>query len=80
MNTTTPETLRAYNRSYGVVVDMTGEAKSVNAKANTAVRKTIDGDYAVISATPRRDGSLVLIATFQDINRAFNYNFSLGRN
>ena len=80
MNTTTPASLRAYNRSYGVVVDMTGECLAANVRASTAVRRTVDGEYAVISARPRRDGTLVLIATFQCPNRAFNYNFSLGRN
>jgi len=79
MNTTTPARLRAYNRLYGVVVDMTGKCIAANANASTAVRKTTCGQYAVVAARPRRDGSLILIATFQCPNRAFNYNFSLGR-
>ena len=45
-----------------VQLDPVGEALSVNVKAGTAVRKTLDGKRARFYTTPRENGTLRLIA------------------
>ena len=45
-----------------VELDPAGEALSVDVKAGTAIRKTLDGRRARVYTTPRENGTLRLIA------------------
>lgn len=59
-------------------VKLTADAAiGVHAKGKTAVKKTTCGRFAVVAATPRRDGSLRLIKLADDAMVARRYNFAI---
>ena len=52
-------------------------AVGLHAVGRTAVKQTTDGRFAVVNVSPRRDGTLRLIAVFNDSTAARLFNFAI---
>jgi len=75
MNAIENTTAVAIGHGVRIVLDMQGECEGCYiGNSSTAVRKTTKGLFAVVNATPNKDGSYRLINLFDDRDDALRYN------
>ncbi len=79
MITPTVEVAKAYTNRPGILIDMEGASLASNNEVRAVVRRTTDGQYAIIYMKPLKSGAYAVVKLFLNLDNARGYLAAMGR-